>query len=100
MVRPNARVPRDAVAHWEDSIAAQGPVVNGRARLRFGERGELLVDIVYRDQTLTFRTDKVPYVATGFVPERVPGMPFQARPTEVAAKVADVLEESRDDAIA
>ena len=94
IVGPNARVPRDAVAHWEDSIAAQGPVVNGRARLRFGNRGELLIEISYKGQTLTFRTDKVPYVATGFVPERVPGMPFQARPTEVAAKVAGVLKDA------
>ncbi|HWU89390.1 MAG TPA: hypothetical protein VN253_19150, partial [Kofleriaceae bacterium] len=95
---PNARVPRDAVTYWEDHIAAQGPVVNGRASLRIGDRGELLVDILYRGRTLTFRTEKVPYVATGFVPELVPGGPRDLSPTVAAARVAEVLDKAAQDA--
>jgi hypothetical protein len=92
---PSARVPRDAIAAWEDDLAAQGPVVNGRAALRLGDRGALLVDIVHQGQTLTFRTDAAPYVATGFVPERIPGMPRSATPLAVARALDALLATSR-----
>src|SRR5690606_3631404 len=97
VVGPNARVPRDAITYWEDQIAAQGPVVNGRANLRIGDRGELLVDILYRGKTLTFRTEKVPYVATGFVPELIPGAPRELSPTVAATRVAEILKDAARD---
>ena len=34
---PGARVPLDALRLWEDGIAAQGPVVDGRAELRIAD---------------------------------------------------------------
>ncbi|MBA3542730.1 MAG: hypothetical protein H0T79_24145 [Deltaproteobacteria bacterium] len=79
---PDTRLPLHAVNYWQDHIAAQGPVVNGRATMRIGPRGELLVDISYQrpgdttPQTLTFKAKGIPYVSTGFVPERIPGAPF------------------------
>ncbi|HEU0031633.1 MAG TPA: hypothetical protein VFQ53_13430 [Kofleriaceae bacterium] len=79
LVQPNERVPLDAVRAWEDDIAAQGPVVNGRARVLRGDHGEMLVEITHGTDKLTFAVTSTPHVSTGFPPERIPGQPFNAR---------------------
>ncbi|WP_405162025.1 hypothetical protein OG203_37835 [Nocardia sp. NBC_01499] len=73
--RPDARVPLDAVRYWEDSIAAQGPVVDGKATFRM-ENGKLLADITPIDDTprVTVEVDGIPVIATGFPPEIIPGI--------------------------
>ncbi|MFE9580011.1 hypothetical protein ACFYO1_26745 [Nocardia sp. NPDC006044] len=73
--RPDARVPLDAVRYWEDTIAAQGPVVDGRTAFRM-ENGKLLADITPLDGTppITVEVQGVPVIATGFPPEIIPGI--------------------------
>ncbi|MFC7480531.1 glycosyltransferase [Luedemannella flava] len=71
---PGGRVPLDAVRYWEDTIAAAGPVVNGRAELRVdGDR--LLLDIIpQRGERITVEVEGVPVISTGFPPEAIPGV--------------------------
>ena len=89
--KPNERFPLDAIRAWEDEIAAQGPVVNGRASWRIGDRGKMLVDILSGTEKLTFEVDSVPVVATGFVPERIPGAPFKIRPADARDNLDEAL---------
>ncbi|MFE5463417.1 hypothetical protein, partial [Nocardia sp. NPDC056564] len=72
--RPGARVPLDAVRYWEDSIASQGPVVDGKATFRM-ENGKLLSDITPLDGSppITVEVQGTPVIATGFPPEIIPG---------------------------
>ncbi|MGW1518704.1 hypothetical protein [Streptomyces sp. NPDC002287] len=72
---PRDRVPIEAVRVWEDQLATQGDVVNGHARLRLGDDGELLaeIDSVTGGGTLRVACDGTPSVATGLPPELVPG---------------------------
>ncbi|MFI7004421.1 hypothetical protein [Nocardia sp. NPDC050175] len=72
--RPDARVPLDAVRYWEDTIAAQGPVIDGKASFRM-EDGKLLADITPLDNSapLTVEVQGIPVIATGFPPEIIPG---------------------------
>lgn len=69
------RVPLDALRYWEDSIAAQGPVIDGTAALRM-EGGRILADIQPSDdsQPLTVEVEGTPVIASGFPPEIVPGI--------------------------
>lgn len=93
LVGPKDRLPMDAVRYWEDNIAAQGPVVNGRAAMRIDDSGDMVLDITVGESTLTFRVDKVPVVATGFVPERLPDAPFGGLgPVQTAAQVQAKLQ--------
>ncbi|HEU5332017.1 MAG TPA: hypothetical protein VFU73_04625 [Actinocrinis sp.] len=72
---PGARVPLEAVRYWEDSIAAQGPVIDGTATFR-RENGKLLADISPSDgsPTLTVEVEGAPVIASGFPPEIIPGI--------------------------
>ncbi|MGX2996673.1 hypothetical protein JNUCC64_20755 [Streptomyces sp. JNUCC 64] len=75
---PRDRVPVSAVRGWEDQLAVQGDVVNGRARLRLGDGGTLFAEIVPKDwegrDPLWVACDGPPVVATGLTTELVPGM--------------------------
>lgn len=42
---PRHRISIHAVRVWEDQLATQGDVVNGHARLRLGQNGELLAEV-------------------------------------------------------
>ncbi len=97
-VAPNERLPLDAVRAWQDEIAAQGPVIDGRANLKFGRNGELLIDLLVAGDTRTFRLTSEPIIATGFVPERVPGAPFNLRPSEAASALHSALIAARGNA--
>lgn len=73
---PNERVPLAAIRFWEDSLAAMGPVIDGGAALRMdGDR--MLVDVTPTDgsEMLTLEVGRTPTIASGFVPEAVPGSP-------------------------
>ncbi|WP_329219464.1 hypothetical protein OG352_23205 [Streptomyces sp. NBC_01485] len=79
---PRQRVSIHAVRIWEDQLATQGDVVNGRARLRLGNDGELLTEVRKFDQDgkesgtpLWVACDGTPSVATGLTPDVVPGTP-------------------------
>lgn len=89
---PNERLSLDAVRAWEDEIAVQGPVINGRANLRFGPHGESLIDLTVGGETRTFILPSDPLIATGFVPERIPGAPFGLRPSDAARGLREELE--------
>ncbi|MFL1434506.1 hypothetical protein [Nocardiopsis protaetiae] len=69
------RVPGDALRLWENSIAVQGPVVDGGASLAIDDRDRLLVHIQPGDGSapVTVQVEGAPLVATGFQPESVPG---------------------------
>ena len=73
--KPGARVPLEAVRYWEDSIAAQGPVIDGKATFRM-ENGKLLADIAPSDGSpmLTVEVEGTPAIASGFPPEIIPGI--------------------------
>lgn len=83
------RVPLDALRYWQDQAAARGPVINGRAVLRPGGDGRLLVDISPEDGSppLTVEAAGPPVVATGFPPERVPGYALEVQTLPAAARV-------------
>ncbi|MEU9702681.1 hypothetical protein [Streptomyces sp. NPDC047981] len=80
--KPGDRISIDAVRLWEDQLATQGDVVNGRARLKLDENGTLLAEAqaFNRDGSerggapLLVRVDGTPNVATGLTPEVVPGI--------------------------
>lgn len=83
------RVPLDALRYWQDKAAARGPAVDGRAVLRAGADGRLLVDIAPGDgsPSLTVEAEGAPVIATGFPPERVPGYALEVQTLPAAARV-------------
>lgn len=103
VAKPDRRVPIDAISYWEDNIAAQGPVVNGRAALSFGDKGELVLTITKGGRDLKFRVSKVPYVATGFPPEKLTGSKYGKSVRETANKLqtllGDIAHEHEDEAV-
>ncbi|MET7649663.1 hypothetical protein [Streptomyces sp. NPDC005486] len=79
---PRHRISIHAVRVWEDQLATQGDVVNGRARLRLGRDGELLAEVRTLGEDgkesatpLWVACDGTPGIATGLTPELVPGTP-------------------------
>ena len=95
---PNERVPLEAIRFWEDSIAAMGPVIDGGGALRMeGER--MLLDIKPTDGSpgLTIEVGGTPTVATGFVPEAVPGAP-RMNMVDVVTTMERQLRDIVDDA--
>jgi hypothetical protein len=100
--RPNERLPLAAVRYWQDWVAAQGPMVDGRARLRMEPGGVLVADIQPASgEPLTIPVEPGPVVvATGFPPERIIGVPagltvrsvFAAAAVELGAADLDTLD--------
>ena len=76
---PNERVPLEAIRFWTDSLAVQGPVIDGAGTYRIAEDGRLLVDIQPADGsapiTLEVTSSDPALMATGFTPEFIPGLP-------------------------
>ncbi|MFF6998032.1 hypothetical protein ACFY93_24145 [Streptomyces sp. NPDC008313] len=72
---PQQRVPLPALQLWEDTAAARGPLVDGRAGLSIGEEGRLIAEISPADGSPPVRVEVQgsPLVATGIPPEIVPG---------------------------
>jgi hypothetical protein len=65
------------VRYWEDSIAAQGEVINGRATFTTAPDGKLLVVIKPTDGSpdLVLAVGGRPTIASGFPPEKAPMSP-------------------------
>lgn len=86
---PKDRVSLSTLQLWEDTAAASGPLVDGRATLSLSEEGRLLAEITPMDGSPPVRVEVVgtPLVATGVPPEVVPGVdrqvPTVAEATEV-----------------
>ncbi|MFE9660130.1 hypothetical protein [Streptomyces sp. NPDC005955] len=86
---PKERVSLAALQLWEDTAAARGPLVDGRAALATGEDGRLIAEITPMDGSAPVKVEVVgtPLLATGVPPEVVPGVdrqvPTVAEATEV-----------------
>jgi len=91
---PNERVPLAAVRYWEDTIAAQGPVINGRAKLELGDDGRMFLNIEPSDgsPTIKVEVEGTPVIASGFPPERIPGTPRNMTPEKALGDVKKVLD--------
>ncbi|MFE1921421.1 hypothetical protein ACFW91_02465 [Streptomyces asoensis] len=95
---PRHRVSIHAVRVWEDQLATQGDVVNGRARLRLGLGGELLAEIrpsgpdgQESGTPLWVACDGTPSIATGLTPDAVPGMPRGATGVESRSEAVRLI---------
>lgn len=87
---PSERVPLDAIRYWEDSLAIQGDVINGRGTYRV-ENGQLVMDIHPSDGTtpLTVAIDGPAISSTGFPSEMVPGAPRNFPASEALLALRD-----------
>lgn len=90
---PNDRVPMAAVRYWEDSIAAQGPVIDGTARLGVLDDGRTILTIEPSDGSarIELEIEGTPVVASGFPPERIPGTPRGMSPDQAITDVETAL---------
>lgn len=94
---PQARVPLPALQLWEDTAAARGPLVDGRAELRVGAEGRLIAEITPADgsEPVKVEVKGAPLVATGIPPEIVPGanrrVPTVPEATEVLTQHLTVV---------
>ncbi|WP_406332197.1 hypothetical protein [Streptomyces sp. NBC_00203] len=72
---PQQRVPLPALQLWEDTAAARGPLVDGRAGLGIGAEGRLIAEITPADGSSPVKVEVQgsPLVATGIPPEIIPG---------------------------
>lgn len=89
---PQQRVPLPALQLWEDTAAARGPLIDGRAELSIGVGGRLIAEITPADGSdpVKVEVQGSPLVATGIPPEIIPGANRQV-PT--AREATDVLTE-------
>ncbi|MDQ3337409.1 MAG: hypothetical protein M4D80_19780 [Myxococcota bacterium] len=71
---PGERIPIEAVRYWEDSLAAQGDVIDGYGTLRT-DNGKVVIDIKPTDGSapLTFEVGGAITMAPGFPSEHIPG---------------------------
>ncbi|MEX2985631.1 hypothetical protein [Streptomyces sp. C36] len=89
---PKQRVPLPALQLWEDTAAARGPLVDGRANLSINAAGRLVAEISPADGSEPIRIEVKgsPLVATGIPPEIIPGanrqVPTVPEATEVLAE--------------
>ncbi|MFF4347792.1 hypothetical protein [Streptomyces sp. NPDC001530] len=86
---PKERVSLAALQLWEDTAAARGPLVDGRASLSLGDEGRLLAEITPADGSPPVKVEVVgtPLVATGVPPEVVPGVNRQIPTVAEATQV-------------
>ncbi|MFD4564678.1 hypothetical protein ACFWOX_09715 [Streptomyces sp. NPDC058467] len=72
---PQQRVPLPALQLWEDTAAARGPLVDGRADLAVGAEGRMIAQITPADGSAPVKVEVLgsPLVATGIPPEIIPG---------------------------
>ncbi|MCX4545802.1 hypothetical protein [Streptomyces sp. NBC_01565] len=92
---PLGRVPLPALQLWEDTAAARGPLIDGRAELSVSAEGRLIAEIVPADGSAPVKVEVKgsPLVATGIPPEIIPGADRQVPTVREAADVlAQALE--------
>lgn len=93
---PNERVPMSAVRYWEDSIAAQGPVIDGHVTgIAIDERGRTIMTIQPSDGGHPIKVQVAGNVmmSTGFPVERIPGTPRGQRPDKAVDEIKSALHE-------
>ncbi|MET7700997.1 hypothetical protein [Streptomyces sp. NPDC005485] len=94
VAQPQERVPLGALQMWEDTAAARGPLVDGKASLGIGAEGRLIAEISPGDGSppVKIEVQGSPLVATGIPPEIIPGANRQV-PTvpEATAVIAEHL---------
>ncbi|HEX7843462.1 MAG TPA: phosphotransferase, partial [Kofleriaceae bacterium] len=73
VANPNDRVPMTAVRYWEDTLATEADVINGRARVSVeGALGLVMTITPTEGGNLRLRVNGAPMVASGFPPETSP----------------------------
>jgi hypothetical protein len=97
---PNQRVPMSAVRYWEDSIAAQGPVIDGQVTgVAIDDRGRTVVTIKPSDggPPLHVEVEGNIAAATGFPAERIPGTPREMSPDKAIDQIRAKLQRMAED---
>src|SRR5262249_6663270 len=97
---PNERVPMSAVRYWEDSIAAQGPVIDGQVTgVAIDDHGRTVVTVQASDggPPLHLQVDGNLAAATGFPVERIPGTPREMSPDKAIDQIKAKLQSMADD---
>jgi hypothetical protein len=97
---PDKRIPVAALRYWQDTLAATGPFVDGKAVYRI-ENGMLLLDITPAGEatfTVKIKDGQTPVLATGFPQEKAPGT-FGKGPAKVIESLKKPLDELRGDAV-
>lgn len=91
---PGERIPLDAIRYWEDSIAAQGEVIDGHGTLRV-ENGKLLLEITPLDgsEKLILEVGGTYSTAPGFPDERFLGAAFSMPASEAILAIDRGLRE-------
>ena len=98
--KPNDRVPMSAVRFWEDSIAAQGPVIDGKVtRIAIDDHGRTIATIAPSDGSppVHVEIDGNIVAATGFPVERIPGTPRAMTPDKAVDQIKTKLRGLNDD---
>lgn len=72
---PRERLPVAALRLWEHTLALQGPLIDGLARLHVDDRSRLLLHIRPADGSapVTVQVEGEPLIATGIAPQALPG---------------------------
>lgn len=89
-----------AVRYWEDSIAAQGPVIDGQVTgVAIDTHGRTVVTIQPSDggPPLHVEVDGNLAAATGFPVERIPGTPREMNPDKAIDQIKAKLQRMADD---
>ncbi|CAL9672746.1 hypothetical protein SUDANB176_07528 (plasmid) [Streptomyces sp. enrichment culture] len=89
---PQQRVPLPALQLWEDTAAARGPLVDGRAELSISAEGRLIAEITPADGSPPVKVEVQgsPLIATGIPPEIIPGA---SRQVPTVPEAIDALAE-------
>jgi hypothetical protein len=70
---PNDRVPLAAVRYWQDTIAAQADLIDGRASTTVDVQGRLILRVIpTAGAQLAFEVGGNAVIGTGFPPENIP----------------------------
>jgi hypothetical protein len=96
---PDERVPMSAVRYWEDSIAAQGPVIDGQVLgIAIDDHGKTVVTILPGDPPpIHVEVEGNVVAATGFPVERTPGTPVGMTPDKALDQIKAALHGLADD---
>ncbi|MCX5374956.1 hypothetical protein [Streptomyces sp. NBC_00091] len=86
---PQERVPLPALQLWEDTAAARGPLIDGRAELSVSAEGRLIAEIIPADGSDPVKVEVkgAPLLATGIPPEIIPGADRRISTEREAAEV-------------
>jgi hypothetical protein len=100
--QPDERVPMSAVRYWEDSIAAQGPVIDGEVvGMSFTDDGRTILAVQPKEggPVLHLEVEGAGNISasTGFPVERIPGTPRGMSPDRAIEQIKAKLHGFIDD---